>query len=477
MRLTGHNGPVTHVDLVLIGSGSGNSIIDERFAGKQVALIDDGDPFGGTCLNKGCLPTKMYVHVADLAADIRDAPRLGLSAGEPRVSWRAVRDRIFGRTDGIAAAGEQHRADQENVMLLRGRARFTGERALRVECSDGASVDLTADAVVIATGSHPSVPDIDGVDDPAVAPRLHTSDTIMRVDELPRSLVILGGGVVAAECAHIFSALGTRVTLVNRSDWLLRNEDTEIAEAFTNLLGRTIDVRLAETPTSIRAAGDDALEVRTRSSSGAEHTYQAELVLLATGRTPSLDLALDLAGVQLTDAGYIAVDRFQRTTAEGVFALGDVSNPQQLKHAANQDARVVRHNLLHPDDMVESHHEPMPQAIFSNPQVASVGSTEQALLAAGTAYDKGVARYSGIGFGWALEDTDHFMKVLVDPRSGHILGGHIMGPQASTLIQPLVQAMAFGTPARELARGMYWIHPALTELVENALLDAAPDPR
>ncbi len=467
-----------HVDLCVIGSGSGNSVVDDRFSDLSVALVDHGEPFGGTCLNAGCIPTKMFVLTAEVAQTIRDAKRFGITAGDPSVDWAAIRDRIFGRTDPIAEAGLGYRSSQDFLTLYRGTARFVGERRLEITNPDGRKEVLTADRIVLAAGSRPRIPPIAGIDAPELAGKIHTSDTIMRIDHLPKSIAILGGGVVAAEFASIFAALGSRVTLLNRSAPLLKAADEEVAEAFTNLLSRHALVRLNQRVIEVDGTGRDGIGVFTADESGIEYSYDAELLLVATGRIPNSDL-LDVAagGIETDARGFVTVDPYQRTTSPGVFALGDISNPWLLKHAANHDARVVQHNLLHPDSMIAAQHDPMPAAVFSDPQVACIGATEQALRASGTPYVKGVQRYADVAYGWALEDTTSFAKVLADPESGRILGAHIMGPQASTLIQVMIQAMATGTDARTLARGMYWIHPALPEVLENALLQIAPDPQ
>lgn len=462
---------VDHYDLAVIGSGSGNSIVDERFAGWRVAMVEGAERFGGTCLLAGCLPTKMFVHTADLARQARRATRFGVSVGEVGVDWPAVRDRVFGRIDPISEAGLAWR--EQTVDLMRGHARFTGVRTLTVTAADGGERTFTADQVVLAAGSRPHHAPITGLDAPQVAGLVHTSDTIMRIDELPRRLVILGGGAVAAEFAHVFSALGVKVTVINRSEPLLRHEDAEVAARFTELLSRRVSVRLRQTVLEVEPRDGGGVVVVTADVDGIEYTYPADLLLVAQGRVPSSDLLdLDRTGVEVTDDGHVVVDAHQRTTCPGVWALGDLSNPLQLKHVANHEARVVQHNLLHPDDLVASDHRFVPHAVFSDPQVAAVGATEQELAERGVDYLVGVRRYGDVGYGWALEDTDHFCKVLVDPATLRLLGVHIVGPEAATLLQPAVQAMATGLDAETMARGQYWIHPALTEVLENALLDA-----
>ena len=454
-----------HFDLCVIGSGSGNSIVDERFDDWQVALVDGAEWFGGTCLNVGCIPTKMFAHPADLAEDARHAAALGVDVGRVGARWSDIRDRVFGRIDPIASGGEAYRRDSDNVALYRERAHFIGPKLLQA-----GDEQFTADRFVIAAGSRPLIPDIPGIDDPDLAGRIHTSDTIMRLETLPKSLIIVGGGLVAVEFAHIFAAFGTEVTLLHRGRQLLRHADEAISERFTDMISRRVVLRLGQHLASVESA-DGHIEVGTLDDDEIEYFFAAEHLLIATGRVPNSDtLALGATGVELDDAGRVRVDEYQRTTADGIWALGDVSSPWQLKHVANHEARVVQHNLLHPDDLIRTDHRFVPQAVFSNPQVAWVGATEQELRDAGTPYVTSTRDYSTVAYGWAMEDSGHFVKLLADPDTGLLLGAHLLGPDASDLVQPLIQAMSFGLPAIEMARGQYWIHPALTEVVENALL-------
>ena len=201
---------------------------------------------------------------------------------------------------------------------------------------------------------------------------------------------------------------------------------------------------------------------------------EGDLLLVATGRVPNGDrLNVAVAGVDVDDKGLVIVDDKQRTSAEGVFALGDISSHSPLKHVANQEARVVQHNLLHPEAMIASDHRFVPHAVFADPQIAACGLTEAEAKEQRISYRVGRADYSDVAYGWAMEDTGHFVKVLVDPATELIVGAHLIGPDASSLIQPLVQAMSFGQRASDVARGQYWIHPALAEVVENALLDGS----
>ncbi|RZQ64840.1 mycothione reductase [Amycolatopsis suaedae] len=463
-----------HYDLVIIGTGSGNSILDRRFAGWKTAIVEKG-VFGGTCLNVGCIPTKMFVHPADIAASVGAGARLGVDAELRGVRWRDIRDRIFGRIDPIAAGGRQYRVEHEDnrdVTVYEGEGRFTGHKELTITFADGRPAEtVTAGRFVIAAGSRPAIPEIPGLSDVDY----HTSDTVMRIDDLPERAVILGGGFIAAEFAHVLASFGVAVTMVARSGALLRAEDADVSARFTELAAKRYDVRLNTTVSKVRRSGGGvAVEL---SDPAGEDTVEAGLLLVATGRRPNSDL-LDVAatGLSTTADGYVKVDEYQRTEVDGIYALGDVSSPFQLKHVANHEQRVVQHNLLHPDAPVAADHRFVPHAVFTSPQIASVGLTEEQAAERGLRYVTSIQDYAGIAYGWAMEDTTSFAKLVADPATGQLLGAHIIGPQAATVIQPLIQAMSFGLDAASMARGQYWIHPAMPELVENALLGLELDP-
>jgi mycothione reductase len=454
---------VAHFDLAIIGTGSGNSLVTSDFDGKRVAIIESGT-FGGTCLNVGCIPTKMYVYAADVANTVSHAARYGVEATLDGVRWPAIRDRVFGRIDPISAGGRDYRVNGPNTTAFLGRATFTGPRQLSIDTGDV----VTADQIVIAAGGHPTVPAV--VSQSGVP--FHTSDTVMRLDDLPKRMVILGSGFIAAEFAHIFAALGTQVTVIARSNALLRHLDTEISQRFTAVAQHKWDVRLNTVLTKVSG---DTREVRLDFADGSHAS--SDFLLVATGRVPNTDdLGLALAGVATHGDGRVKVDEHGRTSAEGVWALGDVSSDYQLKHVANHEARVVAHNLTHPGDLRSFDHRYVPAAVFTSPQIASVGLTEEQLRARGRRYVTKSQMYGDTAYGWAMEDTTGVCKVIADPATGELLGAHLMGHQASNLIQPLIQGMSFGQSVLELARGQYWIHPALSEVVENALLGLELDP-
>ncbi|ORB27949.1 mycothione reductase [Mycolicibacterium parafortuitum] len=458
-------------DIAIIGTGSGNSILDERYVDKRVAICEKG-VFGGTCLNVGCIPTKMFVYSAGVAEQIRESSRFGVDGRIDGVRWTDIVSRVFGRIDPLAAGGEQYRRSSPNVEVFDSHTRFAGPDTgagyrLRTDDAD----EFTATQVVLAAGARATVPP--AILDCGVAH--HTSDTIMRISELPEHLVIVGGGFVAAEFAHVFSALGSRVTIVLRGTTMLTHCDDTICERFTDIAGKKWEIRSRR---NIVGGSSDSSGVTLRLDDGA--TLRADALLVATGRVPNGDL-LDahLGGVEVTD-GRVTVDEYQRTTARNVFALGDVSSPYQLKHVANHEARVVKHNLLQDwddtENLMPANHRFVPSAVFTEPQIASVGLTENEARAAGYRIRSKVQDYADVAYGWAMEDSTGFAKLIVDDDSGLLLGAHIMGHQASSIIQPLIQAMAFDLPAQDMARGQYWIHPALPEVVENALLALCGEP-
>ena len=469
---------VTHYDLAIIGSGSGNSLITPDWDNRKVAVIDGGT-FGGTCLNVGCIPTKMFVYPAQLAASAAEAARLGVDQRVEKVRWREIRDRIFSRIDAISEGGRRYRAEElENVTLYSEYVRFTSPH--RLETASGK--EITADQIVVAAGSRPVLPDIPGIG----LPQVHTSDTVMRVEELPDRVLILGGGYIAAEFGFVFSAFGSEVTMAVRSGALLRAQDETVSERFTAAASGQWDVRLHTQLASLAENADGSVRAVLEGPAGTSE-LDVDLVLVATGRVPNTDrLDPAAAGLDVEPDGRLAVDEYQRVLSggqpvPGLWALGDVSGADQLKHVANLEARTVAHNLVHPDDLQASSHRFVPSAVFSHPQIASVGLTEAEArdyaLANGMDLVMAVQEYGSTAYGWAMEDSTGFVKLLADRTTGQLLGAHIMGHEASMLIQPLIQAMAFGLDAASMARGQYWIHPALTEVVENALLSLGTNPQ
>jgi mycothione reductase len=452
--------PDSSYDLVIVGAGSGNMLPDKELEGWRIALVE-ADRFGGTCLNRGCIPSKILVHTADIAQEIHDAGRFGISAKFSGADWPAIRNRVFARIDPVHEKAVAYRRAHGSDVFI-GEARFVGPKVLRV-----GNEEVRGDRFVLAAGSRPSIPPVDGL---ASVPFL-TSDNVMRLDKLPRSMIVLGGGYIAAEMSHIFGSLGTRVTIVSRGETLLSQHDADIRALFTSIYQQRFDVRLGATPTHVSATRK-GVRLSFVTAAGGAQTVDGEVLLVATGRVPNSDrLDVAAAGIETDAHGHVRTDETYATSVPGIWALGDLANHFQLKHMANAEARLIRHNLRHQDQPKRLPFNVVPSAVFAGPQVASVGATEQELQARGKQYRSATRHYRSAAFGWALEDTTSFVKILADPASRLLLGAHIIGPQASTIIQPLIQAMCLANTVGQLASDVLYIHPALTEVVEQALLE------
>ena len=434
----------------------------------SVALVERG-VFGGTCLNVGCIPSKMFVYAAEMAHHAEhDGPRLGVHTSFNGADWPAIRDRVFGRIDPIAAGGEKYRTDeQEHVTVFRGSGTFIGDKRLEIAMNDGTTETITADTVVLAAGARVSIPQLvaeSNVD-------YHTSDTIMRLDALPERLIVLGGGYIGAELGNVFGSLGSHVTIINRSGLMLRREDPDIAQRFTDSYADRFDVRLNTTLDALSQDSDGEITIEV-TENGESKTIRGDTLLVAVGREPNgAQLNVEATGVALDASGYVVTDETLRTGHPDIWALGDITNPAQLKHTANADARVVSHNLLNPKDLRTIDRSMSPHAVFGYPQVAAVGLTEPEAVAAGYNITTTVHAYGAAAYGWAMEDTTSVCKLVADADTRLLLGAHIIGPQASTLIQQLIQGMTFGQTVDEMARDQLYIHPALSEVVEQALLN------
>ncbi|WP_300345864.1 mycothione reductase [Nesterenkonia sp.] len=462
----------TH-DLAIIGSGSGNSLITPYWDTKKVALADKGidatGAFGGTCLNVGCIPTKMFVRPSALARIPEEAARLGVEQATVSVDWPGMRDRIFSRIDAVSSGGRQYREELENVDLISEKVTLTGPHSFRTE--SGAEVD--AEQMVIAAGSRPVLPEVPGID----LPQVHTSETIMRLEDLPQKILIVGGGYIACEFAGIFSGLGSDVVQINRSRGLMNQLDADISARYSEQAQKNWSVLYQRTLGAVEPSGS-GLTAHLVTSDGRAEQYQVDVVLVAIGRVPNTDLiGAEEAGLDVLPDRRLAVDEHQRVLrggkpVSGLYALGDICSEPMLKHVANHEARVVAHNLENPGDLRTVRHHAIPSAIFSHPEIAQVGLTEaQAAERVGADnLTTTLQRYGDTAYGWAMEDEYGVMKVIADRRDGTLLGAHVMGYQASNLIQPIVHAMSFDQDAATVARGQYWIHPALMEVTENALL-------
>jgi len=442
-------------DVIVIGAGSGLEISSYAAAqGLKVAVVEPG-PFGGTCLNKGCIPSKMLIHSADVMETIKTARLFGIHVKVTKVDWKKLVSRVTNLVDSDAKNIEQGNKQAKNITLLRAKGVFVGKKLLKV-----GDETITAEKVFICAGARPSIPKIPGLD---TVPFI-TSDHALRLKKQPTSMTIIGGGYISAELAHFYGTLGTKVTILQRGNLLMNNEDSEIAKKFTQVYRRKFNVILnANTKRVYKQGKNIVVDVAT---GGKQKKVVSEVLLVATGRTPNTDvLRVNDGGVETNERGFVKVNEFLQTSIPGVWAIGDIVGKYMFKHSANLEAAYAINNAF--GKKVPVDYRAMPHAAFCSPQVAGVGLTEDELKEKKRKYLKNVYWFKDTGYGEAIQDNDGFVKVLADPRTGEILGCHIMGTDASVLIHEVIVAMKAGLGVDGITQAIH-VHPALSEVVQRA---------
>jgi mycothione reductase len=447
---------VEEFDLIVIGSGSGLDVANAAAQhGMRVAIVEKGR-MGGTCLNRGCIPSKLLIHSADVADTIKTARQFGINAGGFSVDFEKIVSRANRIVDSDSDGIRQAFSETDNPKLFPHECRFVGSKTLSV-----GNETIKADKILIASGTRPAIPQIKGLEGTGFL----TSDEALRLKKQPRALTIIGGGYIAAELAHFFGSLGTKISIIQRRGVLVPNEDEEVAKKFTEVFSKKYDVYLGYNAESV-SKSDRAFRVVARNSSGKKIKVESDQLLVATGRTPNSDtLDLGKAGVKTDGRGFVIVDEYLETNVSGIFALGDAAGRYLFKHAANHEAQYAYHNLVH-GKRIPVDYAAMPHAIFSSPQIAGAGYTEQELKKNKTTYSRAVYPYIKTAMGEAIEDTDGFAKFLVS-KEGRILGCHIMGSHASVLIHEALVAMKLGAGIGSITTTVH-IHPALSEVVSRA---------
>ncbi len=447
-----------HYDYLVIGSGSATTAADLALSqGLKVALVDK-EPTGGTCLTVGCIPSKLLVYPADRVVEIEEAAKLGIYAEIMRVDFGA----IMGRMRATVAAGMRHirqgLESTENLDFYDGEGRFLSDYTLEVK-----GHTISADRIIIGAGARPHVPPVEGLDQVEYL----TNESLLQLEERPDSLIIIGGGYIAAEYGHFFAAMGTKVTIIQNEDRLVSSEEPEISDLLARKLSERMEIHLNTEAVSVRRA-PEGVEVKARTLPNQESVnFRAQRLLVATGRTSNADrLHVEATGVETDARGYIRVNPRMETSKENIWALGDVLGKYMFKHVANEEAYVAAHNSLH-DEKLEMDYHAVPRAVFSHPQIASVGLTERA---AREEHDIliGHSHYSDVAKGDAMMERDGFAKAIVERESREILGFHLIGPYAPILIQEVVDIMALHGTTGHLFSAMH-IHPALPELVQRTL--------
>ena len=448
-------------DVIVVGGGTGNNVAAAAADdGLETALVEPG-PLGGTCLNRGCNPSKMLIQAANAADRVREAERFHVDATVNGTDHAAVVDEMDDLLGGIAEDMEARYRKKDHLTLFKLRTRFVDERTVEL---DGETV--TGEKVVIATGSRPIVPPIDGLSEIDYL----TSQEALYLREPPESLVIMGGGYIAVELGYAFGALGTDVTIVEMMDTLLPREDGDVATAFTGIAADRHDVYTGHRVTAVEETGG-GYAVHTETEGGDGVTVDGDEVLVALGRRPNSDeLGLDAAGVTVDDNGFVETDDRLRTIAENVWAQGDVAGNALFKHSGDYETEHTIANVVRGEGRSVDL-SAMPHTIFTEPQVAGVGATEETLAEAGTGYAVGQAAYADSAMGRAKKLDDGFVKVLAAPN-GEILGAHALGYEASTLLHEAVLAMRAGLTVDDVA-GAIHAHPTLSKVVEAAFRDVA----
>lgn len=431
---------------LIIGGGPGGYELAAEAAAKghKVTLVER-DLLGGTCLNRGCIPTKAMVHAVDVLRDAREGAECGILCSGIEVDFArlcARRDAVVGQLrEGIETL-------LSGVEIVRGNARFVGPKEVEVTLADGSTSLLTADRIVIATGSVPSCPPIPG------AYAAITSDGLLRIDRVPKSMIIIGGGVIGLEFASIFSELGSQVTVIEYCKEILPQFDKDMAKRLrTTIASDDLSFITGAAVTSI-----DGRAV-TYEQKGRQQSVEADVVVMAVGRRPALPEGLDVAGIE-TDGRAIKVDpATMQTTAEEVYAIGDVNGICMLAHVASAQGRRVLGEEVNLDVV--------PSVVFTNPELAMVGAAEQSLKEAGVEFKTSKALFRSNGKAVSMNATSGLVKLIYSPATRLILGCSIMGPHASDLIEEVALAMAAGLTLDAMSSTIH-PHPTLCEVIAAA---------
>lgn len=441
-------------DLIVIGGGGGLNLASAAAAwGYKVAIIEK-EKLGGTCLNRGCIPSKMLIHPANVAEEIRSAKKFGFSSGPLTVDFGRLVKRISATVDEEAAS------IQPNYDYYQGTARFLSDKVLSV-----GKQRITARHIVIAAGARPFLPPIPGLEG---MPYL-TSREALRNKKLPKRLLVVGGGYIACELGHAYAGLGSDVQFLVRGEFLQR-EDIDVRKEFTRVFSQRHPVHYGN-PIAVRYR-KKTFTVTIEQKDGRKKGVTGDALLMATGIRPNTDLlGLENTKVKTDKNGFIAVNQFLETTVPGVYAIGDIVGKYMFRHSVNFEADYLGRVLYVEKKRRPIIYPPMPHVIFTLPEIGAVGKTEEELQAEGKAYVVGWQEYKQRAQGLARLSDHGFVKLLADKKTKKLLGAHILGEEASTMIHQLVLGMTLDATIDDLAR-MITVHPALPEVVAAAVEDA-----
>jgi len=446
-------------ELIVIGSGAGMNVVDRaRKASMKVALVENG-PLGGTCLNRGCIPSKILIHPADVIREIEDAARVGVHAKIKDLDFNLVRKRMWDLVLGDRQGMERNVQADSGLGYYHLTGYFIGPKILQV-----GDKQVTAPKIMIAAGVRTKVPDVPGLKESEVL----TSENVFGIERLPGQLVILGGGYKACEFAHFFSAFGAQVTIVGHNPRLLPKEELEVSELVKKVTSKYVDVRVNQDVVEIKQGRRRKTIVHRDRTTGAVGEIEAEEILVTTGVKSNSDLLKpEASGIAVDKNGYIIVNEFLETNVPGIWAFGDIIGRNMYRHTANYESDVAWSNAFGMQKVKLDEHA-IPHAVFSYPQVASVGMTENEARSKGLNVLVGLNMYSNCAKGYAMGDEESFVKVIVQMETRKILGASVIGPHAAILLQPLVYLMNAGDQSFIPLAQSQTIHPALSEAVVGA---------
>lgn len=450
-------------ELAILGGGPAGYLAAIRAAqlGAHVAIVEQ-DQFGGVCLNRGCIPTKALLRTVELAAIGRKGQEFGVMGQSLTVSWPAAHSRKA-RVVKSLRLGVEHLLNNDAIRIVRGIGSIVNPQQLIVETADG-PVTIHCKKMLIATGSASMRPPIPGID----LPMILTSDDLMMLEDVPQRLAIIGGGVIGLEFAQMFNELGTKVSIIEMADQLLPQEDIELAAEVLKLLKRQgIQVHLSAAVTEI--AGASVGVVVQFQTKGKEGLMEADSVLLATGRRPTVPMKLAALGASINAQGALVVNERFETTIPGIYAAGDVTGGKLLAHKAYAEGRVAVENALGFSRSLNQ--QAVPSCVYIQPELATVGLNEAEAVVQGREVKTGRFNFRNNGRALALGEREGMVKVVTDSRTQVILGAQILGPQATELISELTLAVSLGLRADVLA-DMVHPHPTLSEAVMEACADA-----
>ena len=450
-------------DVIAIGTGSAMYVLDamiQRSPNIKVAVIDKDEP-GGICLTRGCIPSKILLYPAEVVRTIQTAGVFGIDVDLRKVSFEKVMGRMRSIIDADINSIRGGLSSSPNIDYYPAPAEFTAPYTLRVE-----KETIHSQMILLSIGSKPIIPPIRGLKEVGY----HTSDTILYVKKLPESLLVVGGGYIAAEYGHFFSAMGSKVTIIGRNPRFLPQEEPEVSSLAEKELGKRVTILTGYEVLETSRVGDRKNVLATNRHTGEQRKIEAQEIMIASGRGSTTDiLHPERAGIKTDARGWVQVNEFLETSAQNVWAFGDANGKHLFKHKANYDTTVVYHNAVLKRKVPVDYHA-VPHAVFTDPEIASVGLGEkEAIESYGEAEILiGLERYQDTAKGEAMAVKNYFVKVIVQKDSLKILGAHIIGPHASVLIQEIINLIyTRDQSARPLLDAMH-IHPALNEVVQRA---------